>query len=193
MKNLIKLCVLSTIILLAISCTKYPIDIKGGNSNMKSVSVMEAPDGPDGEFLKISGASSKLSRSSKGIKVKFKTNGLIPGNAYTMWWIVFGETPGPPASLYASGQVVYDSGNNILSSHLNASPDFTNPLTAEVHIVLRTHGVAVPGIIDEQIGGRLGGCDVDLTFPEGPGMIWPDSDEVGYCANIQVAEHPPVE
>jgi len=193
MKNLIKLCLVAIIILLPFSCTQDSIDgIKNFNKNENSkasVIVEERPDGfPDGDWLVVEGASSTLKRNENGITVNFKTNGLIPGNAYTLWWIVFGEVPGPPASLYATGHVVGASGTGNFSAHLSASSEFNNPQTAEVHMVLRTHGPAVPGVVNEQIGEYNGGCVVKLPF--GPGRIWPDSDEVGRCADIQVAKHP---
>ncbi|MBJ2173922.1 hypothetical protein JBL43_06710 [Aureibaculum sp. A20] len=192
MKNLIKKCLLATIILFTISCNRNSGDIDEINNNLSIESIREAPDGPNGEFILIDGATSSLIRTENGITANFKTKQLIPGNAYTLWWIVFGETPGPPASLFAVGHVVGQGGNRDFSAHLNTSPNFKNPLTAEVHMVLRTHGAAVREIVDEQIGGYYGGCDESMTSPGGPGLIWPDSNQIGYCADMQVAKHPAV-
>ncbi len=192
------------IIMVLFSCSSEPI-IESETSlqsvaskaaaNKSKVVVLEKPGGfPNGEFLVIDGASSTIHRNKNGITVNFNTNGLIPGNAYTMWFVVFnvpGTPPGPPTqSSYGAGHIVGGSGNGNFSGHLNTGPGFDKPLTAEIHVVIRSHGQAVPGMIPDQIHTFEGGCNPDLTFPEGPGRIWPDSDEVGYCANVQLAIHP---
>ena len=138
---------------------------------------------------------STLIRKSDGITVHLKTNGLIPGNAYTMWFVVFGTTPGPPSSTYAAGQIIGDNGKGNFSGHLSVGDIFDTPAlmtvfndpTTEVHIVVRTHGPAQPGMVSSQLLNLNGGCT--SGFPTGP-VLHPDSDEVGYCANIQVAIHP---
>ncbi len=158
-----------------------------------TVVIQENPDGPPmGPFVDILGTSSKLNRSANGITVNFKTNGLIPGNAYTMWWVVFGETPGPPTVTYAAGHVANGNGKGNFSSHQSVSETFNNPLTAEIHLALRSHGPVQPEMMPEQIQTINGGCLLpDIGFPSGP-ALYPDSDIVGYCANVQVAIHDPV-
>lgn len=166
-------------------------DLKSGNS--ATVEVKERPGGPPNPFVVVAGASSTLHRNKKGITVNFKTVGLIPGNAYTMWWIVFDnpDIPGPPTlNTAAVGHIVGASGKGNFSAHLSIGPNFSNPLTAEVHMVLRSHGPAVPGMIPEQIHTWDEGCDPDLTAPTGPGNIWSDSDEIGSCTDVQLAVHP---
>ncbi len=204
MKNSLKLISL-LIIMVLFSCSKEPIiesemseqsaAIKGAASK-STVHVSEKPGGyPDGEFIEIEDASSTIHRNKNGITVNLKTNGLIPGNAYTMWFVVFGETPGPPSSTHAAGHIVGGSGKGNFSGHISVGDNFdngkvfNNPLTAEVHMVLRTHGPAQPGMIPDQIHTIDGGCT--SGFPSGP-VLHPDSDTVGYCANIQVAIHPSI-
>jgi len=150
----------------------------------------------DDNHSDIEGTSSTIHRNKKGITVNFKTDGLIPGNAYTLWFVVFGESPGPPTgSTHAAGHIVGGSGKGNFSAHLSVGDlfdnanVFNNPLTAEVHMALRTHGPAQPGMIPDQIQTIDGGCT--SGFPSGP-SLHPDSDVVGYCANIQVGIHPRV-
>ena len=138
--------------------------------------------------MEIDGTSSTLRRNEDGMTVNFKTNGLIPGNAYTMWWVIFGDAPGPPVLVtYATGHIASGSGKGNFSSHINVGDIFDNPLTAETHIVLRSHGQAQQGVIPSQIHTIDGGCAPD-AYPSGP-VLYADSDELGYCANIQVAIH----
>ncbi|MCP9234855.1 hypothetical protein [Lewinella sp. JB7] len=164
--------------------------------NSSSVSSTAIYENPAGEWMIIPGASSRLHRTANGITANFKTDHLIPGNAYTLWFVVFGDAPGPPSSTYAAGHIVGQSGKGNFSGHLSVGDEFDapinltvfdNPLTAEVHLALRTHGPAQPGIIPDQINTMNGGCTTG--FPSGP-TLHPDSDETGYCANIQVAMHP---
>lgn len=203
MKNTVKF--LSLIIIMVLfSCSNEPINeaINGSQDGdifsraiQSSVPVLEKPNGPEGDFLEINGASSTLHRNKNGITVNFNTNGLIPGNAYTLWFVVFGDAPGPPSSTHAAGHIVGGSGKGNFSGHISVGDIFdnmnvfNNPLTAEVHMALRTHGPAQPGMIPEQIQTIDGGCT--SGFPSGP-VLYPDSDVVGYCANIQVAMHPAV-
>lgn len=185
MKNSIKLC-LFTMVLFSISCSNEPITENEGvdilsKKAQSSVSVMD-------ETGEIEGASATLSRKKNGITVNFKTNGLKPGNAYTLWFVVFGETLGPPKSTFAAGHIVGGSGKAVFSGHKSFEEGvFENPLTAEVHLVVRTHGPAQPGMIPSMIHTMEGGCKTG--FDSGPGLH-PDSDVVGYCANIQVAINP---
>ena len=51
-----------------------------------------------------------------------------------------------------------------------------NPLTAEIHYVLRTHGPAIPGMIEEQTTTALGGC-------------LPGQPNEGMCVDVQFAVH----
>ncbi len=205
MKNTVKLFSLFFIMVL-FSCSKETaLDVTTENeisgqsvaskaaANKSTVAILEKPGGfPDGDFLEITGASSTIHRNKNGITVNFKTDGLIPGNAYTLWFVIFGDAPGPPYSTHAAGHIAGGSGKGNFSGHISVGDIFNNPLTAEVHMALRSHGPAQPGMIPSQIQTFDDGCNPSLTLPEGPGRIWPDSDVVGYCANIQVAVHPSV-
>ena len=192
------------IIMVLFSCSSEPIiesetslQSVASKASVKKSSVLVM----DLNLEEIEGTSSTLHRNKNGITVNFKTDGLIPGNAYTLWFVVF-DGPGPPYNTYAAGHVVGGSGKGNFSGHLSVgdildhpmNPDlkraFNNPLTAEVHMALRTHGPAQPGMIPEQIQTINGGCLLpEIGFESGP-ALYPDSGIVGYCANIQVAMHP---
>ena len=103
--------------------------------------------------------------------------------------------------MYAGGHVVGNNGKGNFSAHLNAGDDSPesmntsfgfpsvgglrvgNTFNAEVHVVLRTHGPAVPGLINEQIGSYRGGCDDPFLYP--PFSIYPNA--IGECADIAAA------
>ena len=160
--------------------------------------------------------TAKLVRTNSKVSMNVKINDLVPGHAYTMWWVIWNnpENCGVPYAcsdadflnpdavkvevLYATGHVVGGSGQGNFSASLNENdddntinPDFLLPLygglldarKAEVHVVLRSHGPKVPGIVNEQIGSYGGGCDDFYGFP--PFTEVPD--EVGECGDIMFA------
>jgi hypothetical protein len=203
MKSLRFFCLLATVILAFASCEKDVIEIDeidkseivgsaDDRSPSSTVAIYEDPDGPPETFTAVAGAFSNLKRNANGITANFKTNGLIPGNAYTMWFVIFGDAPGPPVLVtYAAGHVVGNSGKGNFSAHISVGDIFDNPLTAEVHLALRTHGPAQPDMMPDQIHTIDGGCLLDegIGYPSGP-ALYADSDLLGYCANVQVAMHP---
>ena len=194
------------IIMVLFSCSKEPAIDVTSESNILGQSVASKAAANKSTVLildhnedDIVGTSSTLHRNKNGITVNFKTKGLIPGNAYTLWFVVFGDAPGPPTgSTHAAGHIVGGSGKGNFSAHLSVGDIFdnmkvfNNPLTAEVHMALRTHGPAQPGMMPDQIQTIDGGCLLpEIGFPSGP-FLHPDSDVVGYCSNIQVGIHPSV-
>ena len=84
-------------------------------------------------------------------------------------------------ALRADGHVVDASGAAQFSSRLpigDASEalfggGLQNPMTAEIHLVLRTHGPAIPGKVDSMIYSLNGGCEA----------AWPNAP----CTNLQFA------
>ena len=202
MKNSVKL--ISLLFIMALfSCSNEPLienemlDQSFDQSDVSRSSIIKSTVPiMDHNNYEIQGATSTLRRHRKGVSVNFKTENLIPGNAYTLWFVVFGDAPGPPSSTFAAGLVANSNGKgnfhgrlrvgDIFDAPNSTMPVFNSPLTAEVHLALRTHGPVQPNMMPEQIQTMNGGCT--SGFPSGP-TLHPDSDLVGYCANIQVGIH----
>lgn len=108
--------------------------------------------------------------------------------------------------LYGAGHVIGNNGKGNFSGHLKVDDDsesindlFGLPeagglqsgksFSSEVHFVLRSHGPAAPGLIDEQISSYEGGCDDPYAIP--PFTEIPD--EMGECGDIEFSIHSPVE
>ena len=104
--------------------------------------------------------------------------------------------------MYATGHVVGNNGKGNFGAHLNENDasETINPLfgipsyggladaqKAEVHIVLRSHGPKIPGIVNEQIGSYLGGCS--QVFPYGFPPFTEIPDEPGECGDIYASVH----
>ncbi|MCI0461474.1 MAG: hypothetical protein L0Z62_31370 [Gemmataceae bacterium] len=129
---------------------------------------------------------STLLRTDHGVGIHLNTSGLLPG-VYTAWWAVF-NTPGqgPPTVGFATSHVVGPSGTASFAAHLNEGETLLgHPLsggslvdarTAEIHLVIRYHGPADPGRLDEQLHSFEPGLDTDAD---------PNT------RNVQVTIHPP--
>lgn len=130
----------------------------------------------------VNSAVATLKRSDDGLKVTIHTTDLPPG-AYTIWWAVynypencagpcgFDDDLSPAVGAFwvnATGKVITNGDQANFVAHLDADGPFgeilvpgaglANPQGAEVQIVVRYHGVAIPGMIEEQTSTFLGGC-----------------------------------
>lgn len=72
----------------------------------------------------IPGATSTIQPDENGITGTFLYKGLIPGNAYTLWFVVFGDAPGPPSSTFAAGYIADNSGKGNFAGHLSVGDIF---------------------------------------------------------------------
>ncbi len=182
----------------------------GSNPNSETVEIV------DQTLTNVVGQST-LIRQKNGVTTHFRTNDLIPGHAYTLWWVVWNKPQNcinyPDACdepdfniadevevevLYAAGQVAGASGSGTFSArldendtdgsinHLFGLPSYGgmhDAQTAEVHLVLRSHGPKIPGQVNEQITTYGGGCTTEIpaftTVPMQPGE----------CSDIQASVH----
>lgn len=96
---------------------------------------------------------------------------------------------------YADGMVGKRNGRAFMSAWLGEDaklseiifgegPALKDANAAEVHLVARSHGPAIPGMIRAQTGSYAGGCEVFLNPPDTP-------DSEGECADIHFAVHLP--
>jgi hypothetical protein len=119
--------------------------------------------------------SSQLVRTPAGVSFTYHTSGLVPGQAVTLWVVVF-NNPGACATspctfadmsnpaaqgdfLYGAGHVIGGSGRGNFGGHLAAGDisgsglaevggsalGLIDPSTAEIQLALHSHGPAVPG------------------------------------------------
>ena len=128
--------------------------------------------------------TSTLTRTERGISFSLETTGLEPGHAVTIWWMVV-NPDGGMAVLYAAGHVIDEDGTAEFGGYLQvgdsdgyAMGDDTSledALDATVYLVVRDHGPAKPGLVNQQIQ-TFGVCN-----PEG----------VEHCTDLQISEHRP--
>ena len=109
-----------------------------------------------------------FTRTLDGVTITADADGLIAGNAYTMWWVIWNDptqcavvcgeadlgAPGNVILLGGNGIVASEAGTASFTSHLTVGgpmPDgpipgpLTNPIAATIHLVLRDHGPALTG------------------------------------------------
>lgn len=151
--------------------------------------VTEFPNG-----AVIPGASARLTRGESGVNAWLQTNSLTPGNAYTLWVVVFNDpsecivpnecrladvAENDPAVgvdlLIGSGLVAGASGRATFTGRVNVGDagmrgvGLLDAFEPEIHLIVRTHGPKLPGAAQLREFG--GGCDVNA------------------CANVQDALH----
>ncbi len=244
MKKLLKIFVLANL-LITMSCNNEDEEIILDSSAIEienfesefNAKEFEAVEKSGGNYLTITredafnpildeiSGKSTLIRGRRGIWARYKAKKLIPGHAYTLWWVIWNKpqncaTPNqcndgdfPNAGnvevelLYASGAVARRNGKATFYGRLRAGNDSGsindlfglpffgglqkgNTFGAEVHLVIRSHGPAIAGLVHEQIGGYLGGCPQEFPYGFGPFTEIPDA--VGECGDIEASLHAPV-
>lgn len=165
---------------------------------------------------------SKVVRHAHGIRMELRASNLTPGDALTIWWVIFNEpgncdggcgepdvfAEGNPAQVdvaWAAGAVVDDNGNVAMMGHKqigdssgSAMPFFNevfgagagdtvgllDPIEAEVHLVVRSHGPVIAGMLDAQTNSFEGGCTNYMDAGSVPRAE-------GDCADVQFAIHLP--
>ncbi len=134
----------------------------------------------------VNNATAELITSVGGTVMAVRGFGLPEGDAVTAWWVIFNQPencsdgvcgeddvlpmPGNEAAgvsvLFADGQVINEQGSAFFWDALGRGdtmeavfgPGLTNPMGAEIHYVLRTHGPVQEDIKEEQLTTLMGGC-----------------------------------
>jgi hypothetical protein len=145
-------------------------------------------------------------RNSNGITTNVNTAVAEPG-VYTVWWVVFNHPATcstylctfdePDLVSHAAGHIVADRGNANLAGSLRVGgplgeviyegpePELTNPEGALITLVIRYHGLAIPGAIPQQRSTFLGGCPLggSLSCQDVQLVVFPGNECTGTCAD----------
>lgn len=153
---------------------------------------------------------SALTRNDGGVSFTVRTSGLEPNTANTLWIVVFNKpencsgpcgeddlfTPSVMTDvMYSAGRVVMHSGKanyagtrrvgdnkgSIFPVFGVPSPGLMDARKAEIHLIVRTHGEIITGLINEMISTFAAGC---AGFPPALGTPGPNT-----CEDIQFAVH----
>lgn len=138
--------------------------------------IAQSPNAADHDFAKVKviGAgtvvgSADLVRNNNGITCVIHTSGLVPGDAYSVWWVMPDE-----ALIYnASGGLAGGDGTATFAGHASVGPvgpvdgsvvlsngdgSFDQSRTDTVTVIIRHHGPPIPGMINQQTGSFNTGC-----------------------------------
>lgn len=157
----------------------------------------------------VDGSSGHAVVNNDGATVSVHATGLEPGHAYTMWIVYFndggndceaGET-GPNTNcglgdlfasrggiVYGDGKVVGGNGTATFTGRVNVGdgPDIGppgvvsyDPENPDFHVIVRSHGPKIKGMVSEQTHSVEGGCDVEVPAGETP-------DASGECGDVQL-------
>lgn len=152
-----------------------------------------------GDVTPVAGSEAHLVRSAAGITVVFATRDLIPGDVYTAW-LVFIDDPSacaaapctPPEVMgsadmvrsnitFGDSLIASEDGTGIFVAHLapgtidNGWFDnaFTNPMGAEFHVAIHSHGPLIASLEDEMLTSYRAGC-TDESLPSPPDRAYGD-------------------
>lgn len=131
--------------------------------------------------INIGSGSAQLVRNANHLSVSGTATGLIPGNAYTVWWIVTDSSG--PVVINATGGIANNAGEFRFAGTLptgtyepgETTPRFVllggslvDPVNAFVRLHVVDHGALIPGSIPAQISEiSPAGCPVGcLLFTE---------------------------
>jgi hypothetical protein len=131
--------------------------------------------GPGHVFVDwVPGATSTVERTANGISITLQTSGLPEGHAITMWALIFNNPGACPAGgcdesrgdlglAGVQGSVQHVTGHifgstGTFSGYVAVGdaasafigPGLLDPFGAEIHLIVRDHGVLSPDIITDQ-------------------------------------------
>ena len=192
---------LFTIVLVLLAALALSVAVNAQEDASSSAPVNSFADG-----VVLDGSWSIVNRHENGLSMSLHTSDLVPGEAYTVWWVIFNapenckggvcdaddlfvidaETNGivmddfgqrvmDPAGLenanisiqYATGGLVDAEGNGNFAAAVGvgdvpgviAGPGLVDPQTAEVHLIVRSHGPVLADAFDAQLTTFGGGCE----------------------------------
>ena len=183
---------LGLVMVLLVGLPTLAVSAEGRPANhMSQVMLTHASQGP---VTVVDGSVAKLRANDQGITAQVRTHGLVSGNVHTFWIAIVNrpdlcETSpcGPPDVLgrpeVVETNVVYGGGRVVrshttpFSAHVAAGEieggwfdnAFTNPRTAEIHVIINDHGPMIPGMVREMATTYRGGCtdeSIPPAFPE---------------------------
>jgi len=181
---------LAVVVVMATAGSLSGVAVADPAVNQESPVIWHAQQAALGKSGPVSGAIASLTRSENGIAYQLNTNSLDPGGAFTLWLVVVNNpsacavTPCSAGDIllnpdtrgqvrFAAGHLAGGSGIGTLAGHVNVGelsgwvPDraLEDPYTAEIHLVVNSHGPAIPEMMPGMIQTYRGGCSDASPFP----------------------------
>jgi hypothetical protein len=202
-------------VLLAIVLTVPGLVIAQDSSvHMTSAGVFTHPS--QGDVQPVEGAQATLFTTAAGATMSFRTDLLEDGHVYTAWWVIVNNPEACSASPCPTGEILGNSdlvqaeitqADGILVSEEGAMEfagflaagdvdvdeawfgnGVTNPMGAEIHIVINDHGPLITDMADTMLNTYRGGCqDEGLPPPFPPTAISDGEAGPNTCRLVQFA------
>ena len=202
---------IGALLLILVGVVAVPALAQGRNTRVADVFAFD-PFPVHGE--QVVGAEAKLQSSEAGLRLRLKTAELEPNTAVTIWWVIFNnpeqcagypdtecgladlENPDVAAEItYATGEVVNRNGRARFSASL--APGHTaqewfgngliNPTTAEVHVIVHSHGPVIPELEVDMLSTFRGGCRDDEMIAPGHPAYEDGIPGPNQCEDLQFA------
>ncbi|MFY0610245.1 MAG: hypothetical protein JXQ99_01865 [Hyphomicrobiaceae bacterium] len=174
-----------------IALTAATIAVQAGNQSPTSQVHPVETHPSRGEIRTVTGASARLVKTDSGLFATLDTNGLQPGNVYTLWLVVINDpskcsqSPCSPKDVlkrskvvnsdvgYAGGIIAAKDGSGRFATHQTkgelSSAWFGNglkaPDKAEVHLVVNDHGPLIANRVADMLSTYRGGC-TEVSIPK---------------------------
>jgi hypothetical protein len=179
---------------------------------MTSADVFTHPS--QGDVQSVEGAQATLFTTEAGATMTFRTDLLEDGHVYTAWWVIVNNpeacsaVPCPTGEVLGTSELVQaeiTQADGILVSEEGVMEfagflavgdvneawfgnGFTNPMGAEIHIVINDHGLLIPDMTDTMLNTYRGGCqDEGLPPPFPPTAISDGEPGPNTCRLVQLA------
>lgn len=147
-----------------------------------------------GDIREIEAGLAELITTEAGAMMSFRTAELEDGHVYTVWWVVVNnpsacsESPCPTSDILGKSDLVESDitwGDSLLvdatgrmefAAFLPAGAmaeswygnGFTNPMGAEIHVVINDHGPLIPDLAANMLNTYRGGCTDESLPPPFP-------------------------
>jgi len=199
-------------LLALLSIGAFAQDMMSETVQVTTVDVETHPS--QGDVRVIDGTSATLVSSESGIWVSMQTDELETNHIYTLWVVVvnnpeacetspctasdiLGNSDGVQSEItWGSGLLISDEARMEFSSFLPAGEvaegwygnGITNPLGAEVHLVVNDHGEVIPEMVATMLNTYRGGCTDESLPPPFPDTAKADGEPgPNTCRLVQVA------
>ena len=145
------------------------------------------------------GGAATLTRTKNSATARIHTSGLETNAAYSIWWVVWnkptlcvggcgeddigiegngvfhagglitGEDGTANTIVFVNAGKPTEGAEVLLGSWLQKGRGFKS----ELHLVIRSHGPIIPGMVDVQVGSFNGACDVNNCFDHQAAVFTP--------------------
>jgi hypothetical protein len=169
-----------------------------------------------GDVVPVDGGEATLISTEDGVTMSFRTSALEDGHVYTAWWVIVNNpaacsaTPCPVSEILGSsdlleteitqadGIIVGDTGEMEFADYLAVGDvdedeawfgnGLTNPMGAEIHMVINDHGPLIPDMAANMLNTYRGGCQDEGLPPPFPATAISDGEPgPNTCRLVQAA------